>query len=114
MNEWRNFKEGDWTKQIDVRNFIQTNYTPYEGDESFLADATDRTKGLNAKIEELFRQEREKGGVLDVDTERVSSLLSYEPGYVDRKNEIIFGLQTDKPLKRTVNPFGGMRMAKQA
>ena len=114
MNEWRNFKEGDWTKQIDVRNFIQTNYTPYEGDESFLADATDRTKGLNAKIEELFRQEREKGGVLDVDTERVSSLLSYEPGYVDRENEIIFGLQTDKPLKRTVNPFGGMRMAKQA
>lgn len=114
MNEWRGFKTGKWTEEIAVADFIQSNYTPYTGDESFLADATERTKGLNAKLEALFKAEREKGGVLDVDTEHVSSLLSYAPGYVDKDNEIIFGLQTDAPLKRTVNPFGGMRMAKQA
>ena len=114
MNEWKNFKEGNWTKDIDVRDFIQLNYTPYTGDESFLSEASENTKYLNGKIEELFKLEREKGGVLDVDTEHVSSLLSYAPGYIDKDREIIFGLQTDAPLKRTVNPFGGMRMAKQA
>lgn len=114
MNEWRNFKEGNWNNTIDVRDFIHKNYTPYEGDESFLAEAAERTVKLNEKLEELFKREREKGGVLDVDTERVSSLLSYEPGYLDKDNEIIVGLQSDEPLKRTVNPFGGMRMAKQA
>lgn len=114
MNAWRNFKENKWTKEIDVRDFIQSNYTPYSGDERFLAAATSKTKTLSEKLEDLFRREREKGGVLDVDTDRVSSLLSYDVGYLDKDNEIIVGLQTDAPLKRSVNPFGGLRMANQA
>ncbi len=114
MNEWRSFNKGNWSETIDVRDFIQRNYTPYTGDESFLSEASERTKVLRAQMDELLRRERENGGVLDIDTERVSSLLSYPAGYIDRENEIIFGLQTDEPLKRSVNPFGGIRMAKQA
>ena len=111
---WTGFHEGNWVKEIDVRDFIQKNYTPYEGDSSFLAQATPRTKELYDKLTELFRQEREKGGVLDVDTTTVSSLTHYKPGYLDKEKEIIVGLQTDAPLKRGVNPFGGIRMARQA
>ena len=114
MNEWRSFKQGNWNDEIDVRDFIQRNYTPYTGDESFLEKATERTKRLREKTDALLKAERDAGGVLDIDTERVSSLLSYPAGYIDKPDEIIFGLQTDAPLKRTVNPFGGMRMAKQA
>lgn len=108
------FKPGRWNKEIDVRDFIQQNYTPYSGDESFLCGTTDRTNYLNKKYEELRKKESEKGGVLDIDTENVSSLLSYKPGYIDREREIIYGLQTECPLKRSVNPFGGLRLAQKA
>lgn len=114
MNEWRNFNKGNWSETIDVRDFIQNNYKPYTGDEAFLSKASERTKILREQMDDLLKRERENGGVLDIDTERVSSLLSYPAGYIDKENEIIFGLQTDEPLKRSVNPFGGMRMAKQA
>ena len=111
---WNGFKSGVWQDEINVRDFIQNNYTEYLGDESFLAKATDRTETVMGKVRELFRQEREKGGVLDIDTETVSSLTSYAPGYIDKENELIVGMQTDSPLKRGVNPFGGIRMARQA
>lgn len=99
---------------IDVRAFIMANYQPYEGDESFLASPTDRTHAIWQQALDLMKEEHKEGGVLDIDTERVSSLLTYEPGYIDRENELIVGLQTDAPLKRGVNPFGGIRMARQA
>ncbi len=111
---WNGFNGGVWQDEINVRDFIQTNYKEYCGDDSFLSGATERTDNLMAKVQELFRQERAKGGVLDIDTETVSSLTSYAPGYIDKENEIIVGMQTDSPLKRGVNPFGGIRMARQA
>ncbi|MDE6398812.1 MAG: formate acetyltransferase, partial [Clostridiales bacterium] len=114
MEQWKGFTRGDWCERIDVRDFIQKNYTPYEGDGAFLAQATARTKKLLAVTDGLMEKERQNGGVLSVDTEKVSSLLSYAPGYVDKKNELIFGLQTERPLERGVNPFGGMRMARGA
>ena len=110
----RAFKSGRYGETIDVRDFIQTNYTPYEGDGAFLAPPTERTKRLMEKVNALLKAETDKGGVLDVDTEHVSSLLTYPAGYIDRENELIVGLQTDAPLKRGVNPFGGIRMARQA
>ncbi|MBR6729471.1 MAG: formate C-acetyltransferase, partial [Clostridia bacterium] len=111
---WLGFTEGLWQEEINVRDFIQKNYTSYEGDESFLAGATERTKGVMKKLESLFALERQYGGVLDIDTATVSSLTSYSPGYIDKDNEIIVGMQTNRPLKRGVNPFGGIRMARQA
>ena len=111
---WNGFIEGVWQDEINVRDFIQTNYKEYAGDASFLAGATDRTKALMEKVQGLFALERERGGVLDIDTDTVSSLTSYAPGYIDKENEIIVGMQTDSPLKRGVNPFGGIRMARQA
>ena len=114
MKEWNNFKPGNWTKEIDVRNFIQLNYTPYEGDASFLADATEATNKLWAEVSELFKKERENGGVLDVDTETVSGINEYAPGYIDQALEKIVGVQTDAPLKRAVMPQGGIRMAESA
>ncbi len=111
---WKGFKSGMWQNEINVRNFIQLNYAPFEGDASFLKGATERTKKLMEKLNILFAEERAKGGVLDVDTNTVSSLTSYAPGYLDKENEIIVGLQTSAPLRRGVNPFGGMRMVKQA
>lgn len=111
---WENFKDGNWKEEIDVRNFIQTNYAAYEGDEDFLAGPTDRTKALMEKLNRLFELEKEFGGVLDVDTQTVSSLTSYQPGYLNKDQEIIVGLQTDRPLKRGVNPFGGVNMTKHA
>ncbi len=108
------FKPGKWQEAIDVRDFIQTNYTPYEGDASFLVGPTERTQKVNAAYEKLHHEEFLKNGVLDVDTSRASSVLSHAPGYLDRQNELIVGLQTDAPLKRSTNPFGGMRMAEQA
>ncbi len=111
---WTGFKSGVWQDEINVRDFIQQNYKPYEGDSSFLAGATERTDTLMKKLQELFALERQYGGVLDIDTATVSSLTSYSPGYLDKDNEIIVGLQTNRPLKRGVNPFGGMRMVKQA
>ena len=116
MNEicWKGFKGETWKNEINVKDFIKSNYTPYLGDSSFLKGPTKRTKDLMQKLNSLFKKEREKGGVLDVDTTTVSSLTAYAPGYLDKDNEIIVGLQTDSPLRRGVNPFGGMRMVKQA
>ena len=114
MEAWRGFKNGIYQTQIDVRNFIQTNYTPYEGDSAFLAGPTERTKALMKKVNALLKEEQDKGGVLSIDTERVSTLTAYPAGYIDKDNEIIVGVQTDEPLKRGVNPFGGMRMARSA
>jgi len=111
---WKDFKSGIWETEINVRNFIQTNYTPYEGDGAFLMAATERTKALMKKLDRLLELEREFGGVLDVDTGTVSSLTSYRPGYLDKDREIIVGLQTDRPLRRGVNPFGGLNMTRKA
>ena len=111
---WTGFASGVWQDEINVRDFIQKNYKEYTGDEAFLAKATPRTEKVMAQVRELLRRERENGGVLDIDTETVSSLTSYAPGYIDKDNELIVGMQTDAPLKRGVNPFGGIRMARQA
>ena len=111
---WNGFKTGVWQDEINVRDFIQQNYKPYEGDDSFLAGATERTNDMMKKVNSLFKLERQYGGVLDIDTTTVSSLTAYAPGYVDKENELIVGLQTNRPLKRGVNPFGGIRMARQA
>lgn len=108
------FKLGKWQDEINVRDFIQTNYTPYEGDATFLAGATKRTSALMEKLNALLKQEQKNGGVLDIDTETVSSLTTYPAGYLDKENELIVGIQTAKPLCRGVNPFGGKRMAQQA
>ena len=110
--QWEGFKAGRWTfEEIDVREFIQLNYTPYEGDDSFLTDATEATQKLWDEVSDLMRQEREAGGVLDMDTEVVSTITSHGAGYIDKSLEKIVGLQTDKPLKRSLQPFGGIRMA---
>ncbi len=111
---WTGFNKGVWQNEINVRDFIQTNYKEYTGDESFLAGATERTKLMMKNIQGLFALERQFGGVLEIDTATVSSLTSYSPGYIDKDNEIIVGLQTNRPLKRGVCPFGGIRMARQA
>ena len=111
---WNGFKSGAWQNEINVRDFIQQNYKPYEGDDSFLAGATERTNDMMKKVNSLFKLERQYGGVLDIDTTTVSSLTAYAPGYIDKENELIVGLQTNRPLKRGVNPFGGIRMASQA
>ena len=111
---WDGFNNGVWQDEINVRDFIQQNYKEYTGDNTFLAKATERTSNLMDKVQDLFRQERAKGGVLDIDTETVSSLAAFKPGYIDKDNELIVGMQTDSPLKRSVNPFGGMRMVRQA
>ena len=114
FEEWRGFRTGEWKTEINVRDFINKNHTPYYGDESFLAGPTDRTKKVLARLEELKKLESERGGVLSIDTSTVSSLCNYQPGYIDKDNELIVGLQTDEPLKRGVNPFGGIRMARSA
>lgn len=113
MDAWRNFKKGKWCKTIDTRGFIQLNYTPYCGGADFLAPATERTKSVLAKVNALLVEENKKG-VLDIDTNHVSSLLAYPAGYVSQNEDIIVGLQTDKPLKRAVNPFAGKRMCESA
>ncbi|MBO5789835.1 MAG: formate acetyltransferase, partial [Clostridia bacterium] len=111
---WEGFSAGLWQEKVDVRDFIQTNYKEYTGDASFLAGPTERTQSLMKKVQSLFALERQYGGVLDIDTQTVSSLLSYAPGYIDKENELIVGMQTNRPLRRGVNPFGGIRMARQA
>ena len=113
-NNWNGFKDGLWQDEINVRDFIQNNYKEYTGDASFLAGATERTNELMVRVNALFALERAQGGVLDIDVDTVSSLTSYAPGYIDQDNELIVGMQTDSPLKRGVNPFGGIRMARQA
>ena len=111
---WKGFNGGEWQDTVNVRDFIQKNYREYKGDDSFLSGASKRTKELMSRINSLFELERQYGGVLDIDTETVSSLTSYAPGYIDKDKELIVGMQTNRPLKRGVNPFGGIRMARQA
>ena len=113
--EWDGFKEGRWSStSVNVRDFIKKNYTPYEGDESFLAGPTEATKQLWEQVMDLSRQEREAGGVLDMDTKIISTITSHDAGYLNKDLEKIVGLQTDKPFKRALQPFGGIRMAQQA
>ena len=114
MDAWRDFSDGYWKTEIDVREFIQQNYKPYEGDDSFLAGPTERTKKLWEKTSQLLQEENKRNGTLDIDTETVSTITSHGPGYIDRDLEIIVGLQTDEPLKRAIMPFGGIRMVKNA
>ncbi len=113
MKEWKEFKSGKWMKEIDVRDFIQHNYTPYEGNDEFLALATERTKTLWSEVLELMKEERDNG-ILGVETKKVSKITSHGPGYIDKELEQIVGLQTDKPLKRGIIPFGGLRVVKKA
>ena len=112
--EWKSFTGGAWEKEINVRDFIQQNYTPYKGDGKFLKEATEDTKDLWQQVLALMKEEREKGGVLDMDTKTVSTITSHGPGYLDKDKEKIVGLQTDKPLKRSMQPYGGIRMAVKA
>lgn len=112
--EWISFNKGNWTKEIDVRDFIQKNYTPYDGDDAFLAGPTKATQTLWEQVMELTKQEQEKGGVLDMDTKIISTITSHGPGYLDKDLETIVGFQTDKPFKRSLQPYGGIRMAMKA
>ena len=112
--QWEGFAGKEWKGSINVREFIQDNYTPYEGDDTFLAGPTARTNELMEKFRVLLAAEVKNGGLLDIDTETVSSLANYAPGYLDKEKELIVGLQTDAPLKRGVHPFGGIRMARSA
>lgn len=112
--EWRNFVGGAWQGEVDVRDFIQKNYTPYDGNDSFLKGPTDATKKLWAQVMELSKEEREKGGVLDMDTKIISTITSHGPGYLNKDLETIVGFQTDKPFKRSLQPYGGIRMAEKA
>ena len=112
--EWRNFRPGDWQREINVRNFIQKNYTPYDGNDLFLANATPNTTALWNQVMDLSRQEQAAGGVLDMDTKIISTITSHGPGYLDKTKETIVGFQTDKPFKRSLQPYGGIRMAEKA
>ena len=111
---WEGFKGGTWTKEIHIRSFIRHNYEPYDGNEDFLEGPTENTQKLWEQVCELFRQEREAGGVLDMDTDIISTITSHAPGYIDKDREKIVGLQTDKPLKRAFMPYGGIRTAERA
>ena len=111
--EWTGFTEGHWTSTIDVRNFIQRNYTPYEGDDSFLEGPTNRTEALWADVRKLMDEEH-KRGILDAETKIPSSITSHGPGYLDKEKEQIVGFQTDAPLKRGIMPKGGIRMVENA
>ena len=114
FEQWNGFTAGDWQKEINVRDFILKNVTPYEGTDEFLETKTERTKRLMDRLNSLLKLEQDFGGVLDIDTQSVSSLTAYQPGYLDREEELIVGLQTNRPLKRGVNPFGGINMARKA
>lgn len=111
---WDGFQAGKWNKEVNLRDFIQLNYTPYDGDDSFLAGPTQNTKDLWDQVMDLTKKERDAGGVLDMDTKIVSTLTSHDAGYLDRSKETIVGVQTDKPFKRSLQPFGGIRIAEQA
>ena len=114
MEQWKGFTNGVWQNEVNVRDFILKNFTPYTGDESFLAGPTEATTKLWDQVMELSKQEREAGGVLDADTKIVSTITSHGPGYLNKELEQIVGFQTDKPFKRSLMPFGGIRMAKAA
>ena len=108
------FNEGNWNKKIDTRDFIIRNYTPYDGDESFLTPPTAQTLAVWDRVKDLMAQERAAGGVLDIDEKTISTITSHAPGYIDRENESIVGLQTDAPMKRAIMPFGGIRMVRKS
>ena len=110
---WQGFKDGVWKDTINVEDFIRNNYTEYKGDESFLCDRSEKTDAVYKITRELILEEIKKG-IIDVETEKVSGIDNFDPGYIDKDNEVIVGLQTDKPLKRIVNPYGGMRMVEQS
>ena len=110
---WEGFVPGNWSEEIDVRDFIQKNYTPYLGDQSFLEGPTDDTKSLWNKVDEMI-QEEVRSKTIKVDLERFSGIDNFAPGYIDKDRELIVGLQTDEPLKRIMNPYGGFRMVKNA
>src|SRR5699024_9298032 len=115
FDEWKDFKGGEWRHEINVRNFIQKNYTPYEGKADFLAGPTERTKKLWDTILDLYKKEKEsKGGVLEVDADTVSTISSHPAGYINKDLEQIVGLQTDKPLKRAIMPNGGIRIVEKS
>ena len=114
IQEWNGFKKGVWENEINVRDFIQKNYTPYDGDDSFLAGPTKATSELWEQVLDLSKKEREAGGVLDMDTKTISTITSHDAGYLDKDKEKIVGFQTDKPFKRSLQPYGGIRMAKKA
>ena len=115
FEQWKNFNKGDWETEINVRDFIQRNYTPYNGDESFLAGATPKTTKLWNEVLELYKKEKEsEGSVLDIDTKTISTITSHEAGYIDKDLEDIVGLQTDAPLKRAIMPFGGIRIVEKS
>ena len=112
--QWTGFKKSNWTDDIDVRNFIQNNYTPYLGDDTFLCSATAKTKKLWENVLELYKKEKANGGVLDIDTKTISTISSHNPGYIEKNLEEIVGLQTDAPLKRAIMPFGGIRIVEKS
>ena len=114
FKEWNDFKSGDWQNEIDVRNFIINNYTPYEGDSSFLSGPTNKTKELWNQVIELYKKEKENNGVLDIDSKTISSIAAYDAGYIDKNLEEIVGLQTDAPLKRAIMPFGGIKIVEKS
>ena len=115
FEQWKGFEKGEWKRKIDVRNFIQKNYTPYEGDSSFLAEATEKTKKLWDEVLALYEKERNSnGGVLDIDTKTISTVSAHEAGYIDKNLEEIVGLQTDAPLKRAIMPYGGIRIVEKS
>ena len=114
IQEWNGFKKGVWENEINVRDFIQKNYTPYDGDDSFLAGPTKATSELWEQVLDLSKKEREAGGVLDMDTKTISTITSHGAGYLDKDKEKIVGFQTDKPFKRSLQPYGGIRTAKKA
>ena len=115
FEEWKDFEPGDWQREINVRDFIQRNYTPYEGDSSFLKGTTEKTKKLWNEVLELYKKEHEaEGGVLDIDTKTISTVSSHEAGYIDKDLEEIVGLQTDKPLKRAIMPYGGIKIVEKS
>ena len=114
FKQWEGFNKGNWTETVDVREFIQKNYTPYEGDDSFLANATDKTNKLWNIVLDLYKKEKANGGVLDIDTDTVSTMTSHNAGYIQKDLEEIVGLQTDAPLKRAIMPFGGIRIVEKS
>ena len=115
FEQWKDFNKGDWQSEINVRNFIQLNYTPYEGDSSFLKGPTSKTQKLWNEVLDLYKQEHDsKGGVLDIDTKTISTITAHDAGYIDKDLEDIVGLQTDKPLRRAIMPFGGIRIVEKA
>ena len=114
FEEWKKFKAGKWQEEIDVRNFIQLNYTPYEGDSSFLVDATEKTQKLWEEVLELYKKERAAGGVIGISKDIASTISSHEAGFIDKNLEQIVGLQTEEPLKRAIMPNGGIRIVEKS